>query len=146
MGKATRWFRSLLGSKKPSSSSPVTGKDKKKLLPSPNSNSNFNWTRATKFSDNTDDSSPFIESLDANKHAIAVAAATAAVAEAALAAAQAAAEVVRLTSVGGTTRPVSSASAAGGTTSFSTRDRRRQLAAVKIQSAFRAYLVSYFFF
>ncbi|MCD7472950.1 hypothetical protein HAX54_014388 [Datura stramonium] len=43
-------------------------------------------------------SRPYAEALDANKHAIAVAAATAAVAEAALAAAQAAAEVVRLTS------------------------------------------------
>ncbi|XP_042061150.1 protein IQ-DOMAIN 25-like isoform X1 [Salvia splendens] len=63
-------------------------------------------------------STPYI---DANKHAIAVAAATAAVAEAALAAAQAAAQVVRLTS---------------GTNA----DWRSVLAAVKIQSAFRAYL------
>lgn len=144
MGKATRWLRSLLGSKKPSS--PAT-KDKKLL------SSNSKWIKSSDTTDRTpagttwssDDPSPtpFIESLDANKHAIAVAAATAAVAEAALAAAQAAAEVVRLTSVGGTTRAASSASAsvsaAGGTSSGSS-DRRRELAAVKIQSAFRAYL------
>ncbi|KAK6121779.1 hypothetical protein DH2020_044481 [Rehmannia glutinosa] len=68
--------------------------------------------------------------IDANKHAIAVAAATAAVAEAALAAAQAAAEVVRLTSGGRSGR---GAPCVGG-------DRRPVLAAVKIQSAFRAYL------
>lgn len=64
--------------------------------------------------------------IDPNKHAIAVAAATAAVAEAALAAAQAAAEVVRLTS--------------GGRRGYI---RVEELAAVKIQSAFRGYLVSF---
>ncbi|KAK1409157.1 hypothetical protein QVD17_35682 [Tagetes erecta] len=64
---------------------------------------------------------------DDNKHAIAVAAATAAVAEAALAAAHAAAEVVRLTS-------------GGGNRAFYDGERLRELAAVKIQSAFRAYL------
>nr|GEZ98525.1 hypothetical protein [Tanacetum cinerariifolium] len=61
-----------------------------------------------------------------NKHAIAVAAATAAVAEAALAAAHAAAEVVRLTS--------------GGGRGYYDGERRRVVAAVKIQSVFRAYL------
>ncbi|CAN4080765.1 unnamed protein product [Withania somnifera] len=75
--------------------------------------------------------SPYVEALDANKHAIAVAAATAAVAEAALAAAQAAAEVVRLTS------GKRSASAYGSSSSI---ERRREWAAVKIQSEFRAYL------
>lgn len=71
--------------------------------------------------------------LERNKHAIAVAAATAAVAEAALAAAHAAAEVVRLTSSG----------VAGS--SNKTRGQLRlpeETAAVKIQSAFRGYLVS----
>ncbi|KAK7270838.1 hypothetical protein RJT34_26297 [Clitoria ternatea] len=81
-------------------------------------------------------SAPFSDSLDANKHAIAVAAATAAVAEAALAAAHAAAEVVRLTS----------GTASGGSTSRpATAPRVRRVAeetaaAVKIQSAFRGYL------
>lgn len=68
--------------------------------------------------------------FDANKHAIAVAAATAAVAEAALAAAQAAAQVVRLTSGGVNIPP------------YISRDSRLVPAALKIQSAFRAYLVS----
>lgn len=77
-------------------------------------------------------SSSYTEPLDANKHAIAVAAATAAVAEAALAAAHAAAEVVRLTS--------------GGTTHANANRRwMEEAAAVKIQSAFRGYLVSWLF-
>lgn len=77
-------------------------------------------------------SSSYTEPLDANKHAIAVAAATAAVAEAALAAAHAAAEVVRLTS---------------STTTHANANRRwmEEAAAVKIQSAFRGYLVSWLF-
>jgi hypothetical protein len=70
--------------------------------------------------------------LDPNKHAIAVAAATAAVAEAALAAAHAAAEVVRLTSAGPPRAP-----------SAPQRRWTEESAAVKIQSAFRAYLVSF---
>lgn len=74
--------------------------------------------------------------MDANKHAIAVAAATAAVAEAALAAAHAAAEVVRLTNGVGTS---------GNNVSLPVSVRRhRHLAAVKIQSAFRRYLVGIF--
>ncbi|KAK2404666.1 Protein of unknown function (DUF4005) [Trifolium repens] len=75
-------------------------------------------------------------SLERNKHAIAVAAATAAVAEAALTAARAAAEVVRLTSNG-----------VGGSSTVSrpkTRVHQTRLpvetAAVRIQSAFRGYL------
>jgi hypothetical protein len=72
--------------------------------------------------------------LDANKHAIAVAAATAAVAEAALAAAQAAAEVVRLTSGGPGGR-------GGGNVGGSHRRFVEEVSAVKIQSAFRGYLV-----
>lgn len=73
--------------------------------------------------------------LDANKHAIAVAAATAAVAEAALAAAHAAAEVVRLTSTGG--RGGGVAAPPGAHVRW-----QHELAAVRIQSAFRGYLVS----
>ncbi|WVZ14378.1 hypothetical protein V8G54_011944 [Vigna mungo] len=80
-------------------------------------------------------SAPFSDSLDANKHAIAVAAATAAVAEAALAAAHAAAEVVRLTSGNGPPagRPT--------TASHPRPAAENTAAAVKIQSAFRGYLV-----
>ncbi|XWS61125.1 hypothetical protein CRYUN_Cryun07bG0098400 [Craigia yunnanensis] len=73
-------------------------------------------------------SGPCDDTLDANKHAIAVAAATAAVAEAALAAAHAAAEVVRLTS------------GSGGGVGGSKRRLAQEMAAVKIQSAFRGYL------
>lgn len=80
--------------------------------------------------------------LNADKHAIAVAAATAAVAEAALAAAHAAAEVVRLTSGnGGRSGGNSSVFQIGGS---NRRWAQENLAAVKIQSAFRGYLVSCF--
>lgn len=72
--------------------------------------------------------SPYAEAVDADKHAIAVATARAAVAEAALAAAHAAVEVVRLTR--------------GGVGEYVNLDRRRMVAAVKIQSAYRACLVS----
>ena len=65
------------------------------------------------------------------KHALTVALATAAAAEAAVAAAHAAAEVVRLT---------------GTPQSYHTCDKGNQnLAAIKIQTAFRGYLVSSFF-
>jgi hypothetical protein len=64
-----------------------------------------------------------------SKRAIAVAAATAAVAEAAVAAAQAAAAVVRLTSSGRCAPPAAA--------------KREQWAAVRIQAAFRGYLVSF---
>lgn len=75
------------------------------------------------------------ERFDGDRHAIAVAAATAAVAEAALAAARAAAEVVRLTN-GGRNSSVTQ-------TSWSNRRWSQEYrAAMKIQSAFRGYLVS----
>lgn len=110
MGKTTRWIRSLFKPNKKTSSSPTDKKHSKQEHVS---------LESTSYPDES--------SLDhANKHAIAVAAATAAVAEAALAAAHAAAEVVRLT-------------AGGSSTSVSTRGRK-VVAAVKIQSAFRAYL------
>ncbi|XP_027359127.1 protein IQ-DOMAIN 14-like [Abrus precatorius] len=100
-----------------------TTRDKSHALPS--ANTNF---------DPSTSSVPFTDSLDANKHAIAVAAATAAVAEAALAAAHAAAEVVRLTSSTG------SATARPHTAAQPRRLAEETAAAVKIQSAFRGYL------
>lgn len=68
-----------------------------------------------------------------SKHAIAVAAATAAAADAAVAAAQAAVEVVRLTSQG---------PGFGGGGGAVLDPRGRAGAAVKIQTAFRGFLVS----
>lgn len=129
MGKAARWFRSLFSSKKPPASSPAKDSKKNKWALSDSVDTSL------KFKNYAEDpmASPYIEGLDANKHAIAVAAATAAVAEAALAAAQAAAQVVRLTSGGGS-----------GRNAPYVADRRSVLAAVKIQSAFRAYLVGNF--
>jgi hypothetical protein len=69
-----------------------------------------------------------------SKHAIAVAAATAAAADAAVAAAQAAVEVVRLTSQG--------PAFGGGGVVLDLDPRGRAGAAVKIQTAFRGFLVS----
>jgi hypothetical protein len=69
-------------------------------------------------------------SADQRKHALAVAIATAAAAEAAIAAAHAAAEVVKLTD--GTSRSYSYLSKGD-----------RSFAAIKIQSAYRAHLVSF---
>lgn len=125
------FLRRLFGAKKPGSSSDGSGtksdKDnnkrrwsfgkqssKRKSLPPPSAFNQF------------DSSTP----LERNKHAIAVAAATAAVAEAALAAAHAAAEVVRLTSSG----------VAGSSNKARGLRLPEEIAAVKIQSAFRGYL------
>lgn len=145
MGKASRWLRSLLGSKKsPSESSPAAKEGNKKKWGLGKSSSGSGKTSlpgsgAEIAYGNQDPSrGPYVEAVDANKHAIAVAAATAAVAEAALAAAQAAAEVVRLTS--------GKKSGSGYGNGSSSAERRREWAAVKIQSEFRAYLVSGFFF
>lgn len=135
MGRASKWFRSLLSSKKsPESSSATEEKSKKKKKSKWALSINSGDSSSVKLKNHAEDplASPYVEGLDANKHAIAVAAATAAVAEAALAAAHAAAQVVRLTSGGGSGR--------GGP--YAGGDRRRPvLAAIKIQSAFRAYLV-----
>ncbi|XP_076955901.1 protein IQ-DOMAIN 23-like [Bidens hawaiensis] len=110
MGKTTRWIRSLFRPKK-----------------NPSSSSGSGSVRQHKTYEASTETVSYPEvPLDASKHAIAVAAATAAVAEAALSAAHAAAEVVRLTTGGGRV--------------YNDVDRRRGVAAVKIQSGFRAYL------
>ncbi|KAL4574841.1 hypothetical protein LXL04_021680 [Taraxacum kok-saghyz] len=116
MGKTTRWIRSLFRPKKTPSSSAGSAslRQHKHGLSS------------------SEVSISYPESVDANKHAIAVAAATAAVAEAALAAAHAAAEVVRLTAGGG--------GGGSGNRVYYDVERRKVAAAVRIQSAFRAYL------
>ncbi|KAF8413112.1 hypothetical protein HHK36_001088 [Tetracentron sinense] len=133
MGKTARWFRGLLAGKKKEES---PAKEKKR------------WSFVKSFRDKERNTPPavngnerresyrdgslysYIDGVDPNKHAIAVAAATAAVAEAAVAAAQAAAAVVRLTNSGRCTPAYVSGN--GG--------RREDSAAVKIQSAFRGYL------
>ncbi|EEF51427.1 protein IQ-DOMAIN 23 [Ricinus communis] len=126
-------FRRLFGPKKAGSGSSPTAKDKKRWSFARSSNTIPSLSNKRDISL----SGPFDDSLDANKHAIAVAAATAAVAEAALAAAQAAAEVVRLTSGGGRSTTTSNVS---GHVSGSHRRWQVEVAAVKIQSAFRGYL------
>ncbi|KAL7586403.1 protein IQ-DOMAIN 23 [Lactuca sativa] len=116
MGKTTRWIRSLFRPKKTPSSSNATG------------SASLTQNKPADGVNNSSEYNSYPESHDANKHAIAVAAATAAVAEAALAAAHAAAEVVRLTAGGGRNR------------TYYDVEPRRVAAAVRIQSTFRAYL------
>ncbi|XP_009777311.1 protein IQ-domain 26-like [Nicotiana sylvestris] len=134
MGKATRWFKGLLGMKKEKEnidniSNSSEKKDKKrwsfgKSVKDSNVGQNpvnfpavdTNWLRSY-MSENEKEQS---------KHAIAVAAATAAAADAAVAAAQAAVAVVRLTSQG-----------RGG---MFTGGGREKWAAAKIQTVFRGYL------
>ncbi|XP_040379094.1 protein IQ-DOMAIN 1 [Oryza brachyantha] len=134
MGWASRWLRGLLGGgKKSSSGEPKPAKEKKRWgfgksfrekspahpqpPPPPPVHRAVTPLRAYPASDEGDD--------EQSKRAIAVAAATAAVAEAAVAAAQAAAAVVRLTSSGRCAPAVA---------------KREELAAVRIQAAFRGYL------
>ncbi|XVE57830.1 hypothetical protein DITRI_Ditri04bG0121700 [Diplodiscus trichospermus] len=165
MGKASKWFRSILGLKKTdshhhSSSPKQPHKDKRRwsfvksyrekdspatvttkhaaTSSSPKGNekspSLYGRQQLQRDSVSVVDTNRGREVVDPNKHAIAVAAATAAVAEAAVAAAQAAATVVRLTSNSGrcAREPEAHFSSSSGA--------REELAAVKIQSAFRGYL------
>ncbi|XP_047162642.1 protein IQ-DOMAIN 23 isoform X2 [Vigna umbellata] len=129
------FLRRIFGAKKPSDSKPPKKRwaflkptARNKSLPPPPPPSAFNA--------HFDSSNP----LDANKHAIAVAAATAAVAEAALAAAHAAAEVVRLTSGATAATSTSNSTRPAAAARVSQLRLPEQTAAVKIQSAFRGYL------
>lgn len=136
MGKATRWLKGLLGMKKDKENVDInsncgekrekkrwsfakSGKDSGALnqIPENIPVADKAWLRS--YICDTE--------KDQNKHAIAVAAATAAAADAAVAAAQAAVAVVRLTSQG------KGGLFIGG---------REKLAAVKIQTVFRGFLVS----
>ncbi|KAJ8755966.1 hypothetical protein K2173_024511 [Erythroxylum novogranatense] len=140
MGKATRWFKGLLGMKSDKE------KEKKKIETSSSVSSDRKENKRWSFGKSVRDSNP-IQKIPLNlpakkdpdwlrsylsesekeqsKHAIAVAAATAAAADAAVAAARAAVAVVKLTTQG--------RGALLG-------EERERLAAVKIQAVFRGYL------
>lgn len=134
------FLRRLFGGKKHHNPPPVTTVKKDKKTWSLARNTTRDKTNSLSLNNhkNTDTSASLSENYDANKHAIAVAAATAAVAEAALAAAHAAAEVVRLTSH---TDSEHSAVTAQTPKTGRRRSPAELNAAVKIQSAFRGYLV-----
>ncbi|GFQ01349.1 hypothetical protein PHJA_002278800 [Phtheirospermum japonicum] len=142
MGKASKWFRALLGLK---NADPNHGQSQK---PPPKKKWSFAKSHREKDPQKPRQSvapGGGDDDDDASRHAIAVAAATAAVAEAAVAAAQAAAAVVQLTSSG---RSISTAGGDGGELCGSAHVTRRgggyvsrdEWAAVMIQSHFRAYL------
>ncbi|GJN32172.1 hypothetical protein PR202_gb20655 [Eleusine coracana subsp. coracana] len=154
MGKAARWFRSLLGGGKKQQQ----GKDsphRRATAPPAQDRKRWSFARSRDSVDSSaggggasgDGNAAIARAAEAawlrsvyggesgqreqSKHAIAVAAATAAAADAAVAAAQAAVEVVRLTSQGPGFAP-----GGGG---LDPRGRNGA-AAVKIQTAFRGYL------
>lgn len=165
MGKASKWFRSLLllGFKKQDNNPSAHSHTDSYSHSTPTSEKKKRWNFVKSYrekdghhhhiqrssltgelplsvaDDNDDDD-------DTKKHAMAVAEATKAVAEAAVAAAEAAAAVVRLTSSG---RAVSITSSTYNTTAFvpgkstSGYGDREIRAAVIIQSHFRAYLVGF---
>ncbi|TKY55340.1 IQ-DOMAIN 14 [Spatholobus suberectus] len=124
MGKASKWFRGLLGLKKTEYSSSPAKPPKEKRR----------WSFVKSYTEKDNNSGATCpQHTDSNnnnnkKHAMAVAAATVAVAEAAAAAAEAAAVVVRLTSSSGRC-------ADAGPIRI-----RQHWAAVKIQAAFRGCL------
>jgi len=122
MGKASKWFRGLLGLKKTEHGTSPTKPPREKRR----------WSFVKSYTEkdnNTTAATCPQQGNNGTKHAMAVAAATAAVAEAAVAAAEAAAVVVRLTSSSGRC-------ADAGPTRI-----RQHWAAVKIQAAFRGCLV-----
>ncbi|KAG6781028.1 hypothetical protein POTOM_013908 [Populus tomentosa] len=145
MGKASKWFRAVLGLKKPDPppDHPVTTRSKEKrrwsFVKSHREKDQHHHQQQQQETEAVKAGVLYGQELeeDPNKHAIAVAAATAAVAEAAVAAAKAAAEVVRLTSSG---RCVDD-SVAYVSGSFGLLE---DFAAVKIEAAFRGYLVPTF--
>ncbi|CAD6233169.1 unnamed protein product [Miscanthus lutarioriparius] len=147
MGKAARWFRSLLGGGRKDQDRPRASP-----APAPATADRKRWSFARSSRDSAEAAAAgggnaaiaraaeaaWLKSLyddtgrQQSKHAIAVAAATAAAADAAVAAAQAAVEVVRLTNQG----PVFGGGAGGAVLD----PRGRAGAAVKIQTAFRGFL------
>ncbi|XP_051137146.1 protein IQ-DOMAIN 22-like [Andrographis paniculata] len=141
MGKASRWFRGLLGLKSSANSdqsTPAKPPARKKWSFAKKDRQKQHQEHGAAFSGDNGD--------DAARHAIAVAAATAAAAEAAVAAAQAAqAAVVQLTSSGrnisvsgsGSDVSVAAACVSQGVGGYRSRE---EWAAVTIQSHFRAYL------
>lgn len=140
MGKATRWFKGLLGMKKekesPENSSSVDRKDKRRWSFAKSSNKIPMSIQANDPATEAGWLRSYISESEKeqNKHAIAVAAATAAAADAAVAAAQAAVAVVRLTSQN-----------RGNRGTLFCRGNEKW-AAIRIQSVFRGYLVSVFSF
>ncbi|CAA0814682.1 IQ-domain 26 [Striga hermonthica] len=127
MGKATRWFKGLLGMKK--------GKenvDRNSDYGEKKERNRWCFVKPAKHSGGTAQIPANVppSADEQNKHAIAVAAATAAAADAAIAAAQAAVAVVRLTSQG---KGVSFSVGGGG-------GGWERSAAVRIQTMFRGYL------
>lgn len=157
MGKAARWFRSLWGGG--GGGKKEQGREHGRTAAAPPPPDRKRWSFAKSSRDSTEGEAAAAAAVGGNaaiakaaeaawlksmysdtereqsKHAIAVAAATAAAADAAVAAAQAAVEVVRLTSQG---PPTSSVFVCGGVLD----PRGRAAAAVKIQTAFRGFLVS----
>ena len=153
MGKASKWFRGLLGLKKADAPAPSPAPAPAPArLDAKSVKRRWSFVKSYREKDHTarhandrrgalyGETPPapaYADGADPNKHAIAVAAAAAAVAEAAVAAAQAAAAVVRLTSSGRSAAPSVYVS-----TGFSERE---EWAVLKIQSLFRGYLVGTLF-
>ncbi|XP_042511195.1 protein IQ-DOMAIN 22-like [Macadamia integrifolia] len=150
MGKTARWFRRLLGGKKEGKTQSTDekqekekkkkwsfvrsfkGKDKDRTTSTPQHVNGGNDDRKGSYRGESPSYAGNYHAgsvEDQNKHAIAVAAATAAVAEAAVAAAQAAAAVVRLTSSSGRC-----------SSTYGNVGKHEEWATVKIQSSFRGYL------
>ncbi|KAL8064272.1 hypothetical protein ABFX02_01G079700 [Erythranthe guttata] len=127
MGKASKWFRGLLGLNTTTATAAPTQK------PPPKRKWSFAKPHRETDPRNSQHRGHPNDGDDASKHAIAVAAATAAVADAAVAAAQAAASVVQLTS---SSRGISTAAARTSRSAV----HRQEWAAVTIQSHFRGYL------